>query len=272
MKKLVFQSTVKPYEEANSREDRIKVDHENGLYAIADGAGGVGLFAGEWAEYLLENLPLTPFISKLEFVKWHRDIKEKYIRDRRRYVIEERPDLLLKFENEGSLSTLLVLWHNKKDNTMSYLSYGDSVLFVFTRKYWSSMKSYADFLQRPYLISCYHAPAEEHIDLDSIPISKGAKYVLCSDTLSQYLMASYYFTSDIEEHKDVLNIIEADYETLSQYTIDLRKKGFEQKNFTNDIIKPLLQAGKNELSFKEYLYKLYDEGVLGYDDYSLIKL
>ncbi|RYE31723.1 MAG: protein phosphatase 2C family protein, partial [Sphingobacteriales bacterium] len=133
--KILSCSIVKPNDDEMYREDRIRVDAENKMFVVADGAGGQGLFAAEWAQYLIDHLPSDPIKTAPEFSKWHRTVRENFYLEKRKKVEKDMPDLLFKFEKEGSLSTLLVMWYVPKENQTYMLSCGDSVLFLKTKKF-----------------------------------------------------------------------------------------------------------------------------------------
>ena len=120
------QSCPKPGEVIN--EDHYRID---GLLAVADGAGGAGIFSGEWSEYLLKNLPEQPIQDQNGLSEWLERIWELFFEEHEKLNLEA--DIRNKFLNEGSLSTLSAVWTvQKEDDSVSlhWLSYGDSVILI----------------------------------------------------------------------------------------------------------------------------------------------
>lgn len=267
---ILSQSIVKPKEEDRHREDRVRVAPAHGLFAVADGAGGQGMFAGDWAQYLLDKLPLSPIKTTTEFGQWHEGIREQFYKEKLAIVKANFPDLEQKYEREGSLSTLLVMWYVEEEQKIYLLSCGDSAFFVKTNESFSSTIPYADFMENPYLIGTTKDYPASAIDLQVKDADADATYLLCSDTLAQYILAAYLFTHPTPENTEQLQLVEDDYVRLSQYTIDLRKAGMAEKDFTDEVLKELIAALENEATFKAYLYQLNEQKLLNYDDYSLI--
>jgi hypothetical protein len=268
--KIKVRSIVKPNEDNGHCEDRVRIGPT--FVALADGAGGQGLFAAAWAEYLLDHVPESPIKSAQAFTQWHNSIKDRFYFEKLEQVKREIPDLQEKFEREGALTTLLVMWYAPGENKTYMLSCGDSALFCKTKaRFWSSI-DYPEFMNNPYLVSCIENYPESKVKIASDTFYKTATYLLCSDTLAQYVQATYLFTHPAEKNAEQLKLVEDDYVRLSQYTIDLRKAGTAKMDFQKDILSKLRKALDNDESFKNHLYKLYDKKFLGYDDYSLIMI
>jgi hypothetical protein len=270
MMEIKAQSVVKPHEDSRHREDRIRIDNPN-FIALADGAGGQGLFAGEWADYLLAHIPETPIKTAAEFVQWHNSIKEAFYNQKLEEVKQQIPDMLAKFEREGSLSTLLVMWYVPEESKTYMLSCGDSALFVKTKSFWSSI-SYPEFMNNPHLISCINEYPEARVFLKSDDYFETGTYLLCSDALAQYIQAVFLLTHPGDENEAQLKMVEDDYVRLSQYTIDLRKAGIAKLDFELDLLQKIRSVAGSEEEFKTCLYQLYDQKLLNYDDYSLIMI
>jgi hypothetical protein len=268
--KIKAHSIVKPHEDERHREDRIKTDNPHFL-ALADGAGGQGLYAAEWAEHLLNNIPDTPITSGTAFVEWHSALKDAFYDKMLETVKVKIPDMQEKFEREGSLSTLLVLWPVQAENKLYMLSCGDSALFHTTGHFQSSI-SYPEFMHNPSLVSCIEEYPEEKVVVRSYDYDAATTWLMCSDTLAQYIQAAFLLTHPTEENEAQLKLVEDDYVRLSQYTIDLRKLGIAQFDFEKDIMETLWTALDSEEQFKACLYRLHDQKLLGYDDYSLIMI
>ncbi len=131
-----FQTAPKPDNEAlpsgmRPNEDALRADPEAGCFAVADGAGGTGIFSGQWAQYLLDQLPPTPIRTYAELTAWLDAIWEAF------YVPKEaelQGDGIRrnKFYDEGSAATLLAIWPGK--DGVAWMSYGDSNLLWISAK------------------------------------------------------------------------------------------------------------------------------------------
>jgi len=264
----LYQSIVRPFETDDKSEDRVRV--QQGLYAIADGAGGGGMYASEWAQCLVDHLPIQPITNASSFVAWLTPLQNDFNAQKRVYTEQHVPDAVEKFKREGSLSTLLVVWLNSETGDYHLLSYGDSAAFVLGTQFWCSL-SYDSFMEYPYLVGCKENDATAKDPLFATgTLKKEDSLLLCSDTLAQYLLAAYLFTNPTPEHTAMLNSVMEEYHPLSQYSIDLQKMRMANKNFEADILLPLKQALASETDCKTYLYQLYNNKQLGADDYSII--
>ena len=65
-----------PKEEGIINEDAVIVIEP--LIAVSDGAGGGGVFAERWSQYLVDNLPDNPIKSYKAFDKWIDGIWEPF--------------------------------------------------------------------------------------------------------------------------------------------------------------------------------------------------
>lgn len=123
------------YESGNERpcEDRIAYRHlpDGGLLAaLSDGAGGEGIFAAEWAAFLLEQLPNQPPADAAALRSWLQQIAKPFYIKVKPQAEQFRPvkDKLLL---EGSNATLAAVWCYPTENKLRchWLAYGDSVIF-----------------------------------------------------------------------------------------------------------------------------------------------
>ena len=125
--------------------------------AVSDGAGGCGLFADEWSEYLVKHLPKDkPVISFKELDEWVDGIWETFYNEHEEKAKQGDGILLNKFYNEGSCATIAAAWkiHEK---VAKWMAYGDSVVFHYsfqTGVLEYSFTKLADFSNPPRLVSC----------------------------------------------------------------------------------------------------------------------
>ena len=67
------------FEEGIVNEDAVIARKE--LIAVSDGAGGGGVFAERWSQYLVDHLPVKPIKNYKEFDKWIDGIWEPFYID-----------------------------------------------------------------------------------------------------------------------------------------------------------------------------------------------
>jgi hypothetical protein len=271
MQQLLIRSatTCKPGESESKNEDAILVNKDNRIFAIADGAGGAGLFCRQWADFIISNIPDHPITNEIDFTNWFNKLREDYNNQKKAETKIQFPELTEKYSTEGSLCTLVVLWIVNKKTYM--MSCGDSALFLFTNKKYFCNLSYPSFMQRPNLLSSIKEYPSGKVFFKQEIFYPKQYYILCSDAIAQYIYCSYlYANSHTAENQKILQTVKDDYEFLSQFTIDLGKKNYHQKNFKQDILLPLFNACINNETFKTYTASLNNSEELPYDDYTII--
>ena len=144
------QISIAKFEKGIVNEDAVIAKED--VIAVSDGAGGGGLFAERWSQYLVDHLPDNPIKNYKAFDKWIDTIWEPFYNDCEKEAQKIGGLLLNKFYDEGSFATLVAVWKNGM-----WISYGDSVAFCFNRKTKELQHSFtrlADFNNPPYLINC----------------------------------------------------------------------------------------------------------------------
>jgi hypothetical protein len=113
-------------------EDALRVeqyDNSKKLIAISDGAGGVGIYCKQWAEFIVAN---APEIADINLASWFLSAsKEFYLK----YCDVDFGDVETKekFISGGSYATLLFLWIDYDKKLLNYVAVGDSSLFIFRK-------------------------------------------------------------------------------------------------------------------------------------------
>ncbi len=64
------QSVGKEAPAYSDNEDSFRAADEAGIWAVADGAGGTGIYAGEWAQHLTQQITDVPFRNVVELAHW----------------------------------------------------------------------------------------------------------------------------------------------------------------------------------------------------------
>jgi hypothetical protein len=153
--------------------------------AVADGAGGTGIYCGEWANFLLDNLPIEPITTYEAFLDWFGNIIDPFLAE---YEPNETIDghIRRRFYEEGSSCTLAVVWH--LENKYHWLTYGDSHIFFLKDKTYSShpYQSSSEFEGTTHLLNWMQAPNQATLlfgEEDAI----NSNIILATDAMSKHI-------------------------------------------------------------------------------------
>ncbi len=247
---------------------------ENTILAVSDGAGGYGIFATDWAEYLLSKLPSKTFGNFDTFKTWTDEIWEEFykgIEER----IKEKKDIMVsnKFNKEGSDATLIACWI--KENRLDWCFYGDSALFVYNKSEdkmrLMTQEDLSVYDSRPSLINWKNLPKEEAYKGDTFELKQDDIILLASDALSCYISMAYYAYIDDPRMKECTYKLAMFAENMLKHNTQ-EKENFQDKeslNFYTLYLEPLLNCADND-AFRAYLRKLYEQKILLDDDFSLV--
>lgn len=259
-------SIAKPNDNVANEDSYLVLEN---CLAVSDGAGGCGLYAKDWSQYLLNHLPKdAPITSFAELDEWVDGIWEPFYNAHEERAKEGDGILLNKFYNEGSCATLAALWMTQS-NQYCWATYGDSVVFHYnqkTQKLEHSFTQLADFANPPRLISCKDPLEEEGMRVGTFDVDDDSLILIASDALSHYLMMMYEVA-----HADVF--AEELNKELSQQSGNAQLLKTAQTlhlDFWEEVLSPLLKVADNEKCFKAYLTELYEKGLIDMDDYTLV--
>ena len=126
---VIFGSSVSKPLDSSINEDSIR--KAPGLIAVSDGAGGGGLYAEKWSQYLVENLPEKPILNYMDFCNWLDSIWESFFNNFEKVSREQGSFALRKFYDEGAYATIACLWIDENNHKYYWLTYGDSVVFKY---------------------------------------------------------------------------------------------------------------------------------------------
>ena len=241
-------------------EDAVKATPE--WIAVSDGAGGGGVFADKWSSYLVEHLTDEPITSFEAFDKWIESIWEPFYNECEAKAQKDGGMLLNKFYDEGSFATLVAVW---KDG--HWMSYGDSVAFCYNRKAGyldCSCGRIVDFNNPPYLVNCKDPINENGFKSGKFEIKSDSIVFAASDALAHYILMMYEASNKDLFSEELLEATDAQTKNSNfvRTAMALKHKDFEQR------LTKLLEL-KHKGLFKEHLRKLYRDGLIGLDDYSL---
>ena len=159
--------------------------------AVSDGAGGCGLYADEWSQYLIEHLPKdTPICSFIELDTWVDSIWEAFYNAKEECAKEGDGILLNKFYSEGSCATIVAAWKTD-ENECRWAAYGDSVVFHYSHKTGLLEHSFtrlADFSNPPRLVSCKDPLEAEGFNSGVFHLDNTSEVFAASDALSHYIL------------------------------------------------------------------------------------
>ncbi len=239
--------------------------------AVSDGAGGCGLYADEWSQYLIDKLPKEqPIGTYAELDKWVDGIWETFYNEHEERAKESDGILLNKFYNEGSCATLTAAWLTG-DAECRWMAYGDSVMFHYsrqTKRLEHSFTRLADFSNPPRLVSCKD-PLEEvgfrsgvfHLDDTSVVFAT-------SDALAHYVMMMYELSRH-NEYRDELEEELKKHTANSQLLLAAENKDID---IGHDVMQRLQESLASDRQFTSLMKELHDQHVLDADDYSLVAL
>ena len=240
-----------------------------GMAAVSDGAGGGGLFADEWARYLLKHLDTTKPITTFEQLDvWIDGFWETFYDT---YLEKARQaDVMLydKFLDEGAFATLATVW-KRDEQSVSWMTYGDSVVFCYHQRSGileHSFTSLSDFSKAPFLINCKDPLVPEGFRCGSFALESEHDVVfVCSDALSFYVMMMYEITHP-EQYVSELERVRATHSRQCNY---LLKAQLQPKLDFSKCLKTLLNCCGHGRNFERHIQSLLAKQLIAEDDYSL---
>jgi hypothetical protein len=254
------------------KEDAVRI--EPGLFAVSDGAGGTGVCAERWANYLLENLPLSPIQDFQGFNQWQNEIWEKYFEDTEYELRTSVPAALPKFQNEGSSATLAVAWVGEQTKL---LAFGDAVCLFFsgdTMMLKSSNIRLSDFLESPYLLNCREEPIPDGFWGDTVRPQNGDMLILASDAIGYHLLGLYALLHSAEPAlmDEVEKVLESPFRQAT--LLENQKHLLAKKEVTSwpSILLDFWNVLEKEDDFRDYTNTHLKENTLALDDYSAVVL
>lgn len=252
--------SIAKFEERVTNEDAAIA--KKNMIAVSDGAGGGGVFADKWSRYLVENLPDKPIADYQAFDAWIDSIWEPFYNKYEEIAKKVGGMILNKFYDEGSFATLVAVW-----STGQWISYGDSVAFCYDKETGKLQYSFGridNFNNPPYLINCKDQTNEYGFKCGQFNINKECIVFAASDALAHYILMMYEIAHKDWYGEELLDAIDAHTKNsnLIKTAMSLKKKNYEKTLFK-------LLGLQHKGHFKQHLQKVYRDGLLGYDDYSL---
>ncbi len=236
---------------------------KNNLIAVADGAGGGGIYAELWSKYLVEHLPDETITDYQTFDGWLDGIWEPFYNDCEEKAKKEGGMLLNKFYDEGSFATLVAVWR-----TGHWISYGDSVAFCYHRNTGvldHSFTKLSDFNNPPYLVNCKDPLNRKGFRHGKFEIDDDCIVFASSDALAHYILMMYEVANKDRFADELQEALNAHTKNSNFIKLAMRFRGVD---FATKVIKKLENC-KYQQHFAAHTDHLKSMGLLGYDDYSL---
>ena len=249
---------------------------ERGRIAVSDGAGGGGVYADKWSQYLLKRLPKEPVTSFQQLDGWIDTIWETFANEYEQKAKKAGPIVLNKFYDEGSFATLAAAWATDK-GAWRWMTYGDSVVFIYSRRTGELRHSpirLADFNNAPLLISLRDKLVENAFNAGEWQTEAGDILFCATDALSHYVMMMYELSRPDEFKDELGEALSAGTRNtaLIQAALDYRKG----KDFNGEVVQKLVKCMEDSANskvrfncaFKKYMEKRLRRRIVALDDYS----
>ncbi|HRI28947.1 MAG TPA: hypothetical protein PK239_03525 [Chitinophagales bacterium] len=251
--------------------------------AVADGAGGMGVFVDKWAQKLVNALPDMPFATPAHLADWLLPIAIDFFETHEPEA--EQKKLTELFWDEGSAATLCALWLNyaEQERTLAtYCIYGDSPCMRYQPNIGQLMmpphlSRLSDFSGRTNLLnwSAYHQFKPDCCHIHSFEPVAGEIILLASDALAQ-LVLTRYLLSQPDKPECVSQLQQAAAASgLHRQLIAANQKADlpDFENWLHNLLQTLTPPNQTESPlFKELLYDYYQQGLIDDDDYTLIAI
>ena len=247
-------------------EDAFRLATDTPAWAVADGAGGGGIYAGEWANHLANHVPTEPFANFSAFSAWLDRIWEPFYET---YGQQATPDALKlnKFLSEGSYATLATL--HLADNHAHWTTYGDAVALTWHRKTGlrSSVADLRAFASAPHLLNWNTNPLLNGFRTGQWPHRRDQRYALLSDTLAQYVLMAH---DTLIGPSDALLTLAREPTALGNRAATHLAHWQPRHHFGRDVWAPLARALRSRPAFMAYSRNRAAQNLLGPDDYTMV--
>ncbi|AKD56083.1 hypothetical protein [Spirosoma radiotolerans] len=247
-------------------EDAWRTDNEAGVWAVADGAGGTGIYAGEWAQHLVQHVPEVPFQGLGGLAHWLDTVWVSFFDT---YQPQAQSNYLIdrKFMGEGSSATLATL-HYQADK-VHWMVYGDAVAICFqpaTGELWAANPDVRQFESAPYLLNWLSPPRSDGFMAGVWPHQPGQQYALLSDALGQCVLMAY---AALQGDLATLRTVAQQPTALGNRAQTHLNHWTERRaSFEELVWIPLQTALASPTQFLAYTQELRTQQLLGADDYT----
>jgi hypothetical protein len=260
-----------------SNEDALEVVETGFIKRIAlcDGAGGAGVFCGDWAKTVAKSVPEDPGFFKSHFENWYQSIGETFYNHITSNKDLSDPVLSSKFYQQGSLTTLLALWIDTQNETYSCAGIGDSLLFHFQNRGNWELKSIFpvhdinSIQSHPHLLR-WNNETIAFPAFDEQPIYENSMFILCSDSVARWIIIMLDLINPYILVQAGLN--KSFQESLSSESIKARKEiaysNLQVHNAT-ELLNHIKTITQTEVDFRNAIAKMINSGSLEEDDLTI---
>lgn len=241
---------------------------EQNFVAVSDGAGGSGVFASEWSNYLLEHIdPNMPISTFEELDSWIDQICDEFYQRHELIALKEDGIFQRKFYKEGSCATLAAIWR-VSPNLCKWVTYGDSVVFHYDR-FKQSLDFHSTDLRSfslpPHLISSNMPLDPRGFKRGEFEINDSSVVFAASDALSHFIIMMYMVHNKSRFAKEIDSIMR-----FHSKDAELLGLAMETNLSFESIVQKLEQAVTDQSCFDKFIKGIYDAGLIEIDDYSLV--
>lgn len=238
------------------------------LLAVSDGAGGGGIYADLWAEWLLDHLPDRPFADFAAMDAWVDGIWEPFYADCEARARRAGGLVLSKFYDEGSFATLAAAWRTAEG--WQWVAYGDSVVFCYhaaTGRLEHSFTRLADFDRPPFLINFRQPLAAAGYRCGVFGPAERGDVVFCTtDALACYVLTRYELAHEKVFDTELREALDAG----GRRAMCLRRAAaLRRRDFGRHVVGPLANCQGSETNFGRHVAALVRRGLAVPDDFSL---
>lgn len=262
---------------SKSNEDVLSVVEKGSMkrLVVCDGAGGAGVFCGDWAKAVAASIADDPKSFKSGFETWYQCVGESFHEHITACKDLSDPVLLSKFYKQGSFTTLLAFWINTENATYSCAGIGDSLLFHFQYQGNWVLKSIfpindvQNIQSNPRLLS-WGAETMIIPYFEEHPIYEDSIFILCSDSMARWIIIMLDLINPNTLVQAGVNL--SFQESLSAEFIRSRRE-IAYRNLplhnTHELLNYLKRITQTESDFRNAVVNMINSGSLEEDDLTL---
>lgn len=265
-----IQSISKPDEQGRKCEDKFHVLEEENILLLSDGAGGVGVFADEWADFLVKGFSKNALKDQNTFANHLHSLKLLFYQQKEVFLDDNPSEFSDTFFMEGSAATLVVISIDTDANEMDCCAIGDSCAMLYrpaTNELKWNIEGLSTFTQHPHLVNCADPSINENAIIETKwKYQSGDLLLMATDALAQWLMIEYLTKKEIAS--PMLNELLSQPFATANY-IHTIANSHDCKRPFGELVEGLWCRLQDKTDFGAYLLNKMQRGHLAPDDYTL---